>query len=302
VEIRINGEPIQYTIESERTVGEVVKSLESWLSTSGFCITNIQRDKADILKGCDTDPKPISQTELLDITAKPYLDVQYEHLSTLYQYMTLLKRAIEQDNRSLVTDCMRDFPSVYEALKSSLKEQEGDSFSQIEQLKRYVDEYNLTEDDYEKPGETFFTFLESLASIIAGRMNEILQPLNELSKTAYALKEIIPQMTDVSVLLQTGKDNEAMGTILLFIELSEKLIRLYRYITLKEGNFIATIESDGVQFGDFYIEFNKVLNEVIGALAAKDSVLTGDLFEYEVVPRIERLLSFLQVIKDRSEA
>jgi hypothetical protein len=302
VEIRINGEAIQFTIETERTIGDVIRSVEAWLKASGFCVTGIKRDNADITAGGDSDSFPLSRVSLLDFTAKPFLDIQYEQLSTIYQYLTLLKRAIEQENRGLVVECMREFSPVYDGLRTVLGEQEGETSSNAAQLKRYAEEYNLYDQEYERPGDSFFGFIESLADIISGRMNEIMQPLDELRKVAAALKDLIPRIADVSILLQTGKDGEAMGSILRFIELTEKLVRLYQYINLREENAVQTIEMGGERFSDFCKDFNGIFTDITQALSAKDSILIGDLFEYEVAPRIEKLLSFLKLIEARAGA
>ena len=47
---------------------------------------------------------------------------------------------------------------------------------------------------------------------------------------------------------------------------------------------------------DFYQELNGILTELLEAFDAKDSVLIGDLMEYEVAPRLEQLQTFLQEV------
>ena len=41
-------------------------------------------------------------------------------------------------------------------------------------------------------------------------------------------------------------------------------------------------------------ELTPVLRELVAAFDAKDSVLIGDLLEYEVAPRVERLMPLLE--------
>jgi hypothetical protein len=84
-----------------------------------------------------------------------------------------------------------------------------------------------------------------------------------------------------------------MDSILKFIELSQKLIRLYPI--LKENGLVDFTKGniDGMSFGDFYGALNLVLNELSDAFAVEDSVLIGDLLEYEIAPRIEALLTGL---------
>jgi hypothetical protein len=48
--------------------------------------------------------------------------------------------------------------------------------------------------------------------------------------------------------------------------------------------------------GEFYTEMNGHLSELLEAFAAQDSVLIGDLMEYEVAPRLEQLGAALEEI------
>jgi hypothetical protein len=48
----------------------------------------------------------------------------------------------------------------------------------------------------------------------------------------------------------------------------------------------------------FFADFNGILRELLGAFDTKDTVLIGDLLEYEVAPRIELFLSFLREVQN----
>ena len=48
----------------------------------------------------------------------------------------------------------------------------------------------------------------------------------------------------------------------------------------------------GKDYNVFYSELNKVLKELLEAFKLKDSVLIGDLMEYEMAPRLEELKNF----------
>jgi len=55
-----------------------------------------------------------------------------------------------------------------------------------------------------------------------------------MKTAASALKNLIPDISEVSILLQTGKDQQAYSSVIAFIEISETLIRLFS-ILKKEG-------------------------------------------------------------------
>jgi hypothetical protein len=70
-----------------------------------------------------------------------------------------------------------------------------------------------------------------------------------------------------------------------FSELSQNLVRLV--FTISTGK-----ENEDLQ--SFYRELNSVLSELLQAFETRDSVLIGDLMEYEVAPRLGRLRAILQ--------
>jgi hypothetical protein len=76
-----------------------------------------------------------------------------------------------------------------------------------------------------------------------------------------------------------------MDTIVRFSELSQTLVRLVASIFPDNSN---------EKLQAFYQDLNSVLSELLEAFAAKDSVLIGDLMEYEIAPRLEQLRTFLQ--------
>ena len=103
------------------------------------------------------------------------------------------------------------------------------------------------------------------------------------------------RLVDVPVLLQTGNDLRVMETI---NALSNDLYQLYQLLPLMP---IAGIEGqgpevDGVRLADYPTYLSPLLKDLLGALEGKDTILVGDLSEYELAPKIERLGSVLSSI------
>ena len=47
--LTINGDEISYSLESEKTLAEVLQGVQAWLGSAGFVITGIQADGRDLL-------------------------------------------------------------------------------------------------------------------------------------------------------------------------------------------------------------------------------------------------------------
>ena len=59
------------------------------------------------------------------------------------------------------------------------------------------------------------------------------------------------------------------------------------------GLMLVPFLSPDPERGKLLAEFNPVLKELVAAFGTKDSVLIGDLLEYEIAPRMQRLAPLL---------
>ncbi len=101
------------------------------------------------------------------------------------------------------------------------------------------------------------------------------------------------ELKSVSIYLQSGKDNEANKLITSLADLIDNICHTASLSALfpdKFGNLLI----DGKTLPDFFLDFSGILSELEKALETKDSVLTGDLAEYEISPRLEMLAKSLE--------
>lgn len=106
--------------------------------------------------------------------------------------------------------------------------------------------------------------------------------------------KLADELKSVSIYLQSGKDNEANKLITSLADLIDNICHtasLSALFPYKFGNLLI----DGKTLPDFFLDFSGILSELEKALETKDSVLTGDLAEYEISPRLEMLAKSLEV-------
>ncbi len=94
------------------------------------------------------------------------------------------------------------------------------------------------------------------------------------------LREYIPKINDVSILLQTNRGKEAMEVI---ANTSALLTML-----LSATANIESIDRDKLQ--GILNELMNALQELSTGLKSNDTILIGDILEYEVVPKLKTLL------------
>lgn len=132
-----------------------------------------------------------------------------------------------------------------------------------------------------------------LKAIFGERLDELRDPRAEMRKAASLYASHAEELRELPVYLQTGREDRAMKAVLLFIEIFNKVIRIMPLLAA-EGLSVDGIRIEGQELPLFYSSFNEVLRKLSGALEDKDSVLIGDLAEYEVAPRMSEFFGAIE--------
>jgi hypothetical protein len=301
MEITLNNKPFDVTIENEKTLDELISGLTDWLNQSGFEITELRTDDQNLeLYNDNWKNTLLDKIDKLDITAISIQNKYIADLQTIYQYVTLLQNSIAVENNLLISELVSELPFIINALNLFLNKKEYDNLG-LEDLQTLVNELLKDNSDKEILKNNLSQSLNSAAVLLRDRINEVTDPLTEISETAENFQKLIPAIADISVMLQTGDDKKAMDSVLTFIELLEKLIRIFPF--LKESGYTDIMEEsiENETFNEFYKGMNNILMELIEAFNISDSILIGDLMEYEIAPKINTLLDFLKLIKKVKE-
>ncbi len=299
--ITLNSNPFDVTIENEKTLDDLISGLSEWLNKSGYEITGIVQDGRELtLYNGEWSKTLLDSIEELDIKAVSGSDKYISDLQTLYQYITLLHNSIKTGNESLTEDLLSELPFIKSSLDYFFAKKDQTAY-ETQQLQQLIHNFNNKKNDQSTEKEKLILFLQDITLILQNRIKEVTSPFIELHDAAGKLKELVPKISDVSVMLQTGDDRQAMDSVIKFIELSEKLIRIFPF--LKEYGYTditkESIDEEG--FNNFYKEFNGILKELVDAFNINDSILIGDLMEYEVVPRVNKLLDYINLIEKVQE-
>ncbi len=97
--------------------------------------------------------------------------------------------------------------------------------------------------------------------------------------------ELSDMLMELPVKLQAGKDKEASILIGKLADFVEKFCHTATLSALF-ADIYQKINIDGKKINEFFQEFSQILNDFEQAIASKDTVLMGDLAEYEISPRL----------------
>lgn len=299
MEIQINGQVIDFTLENEKNMGQVISGIYDWLGTSGYQITSIDYDDKTIVPDGESTEDwknlPIDSIDILKVTILSRREKHVQDLYTIHQYISLLKKALSAGNLQLVEDLREELFYITEHIDFFL----GFGSRYGAALDELVKKSGVLEGELRPTVKKLIKFCENLLILLSSRISEVTDPFTELKSGARALSNLIPRLSEVSIQLQTGKDQEAMGSVIEFTEISEKLIRLYNGIEDQGFSGLGETQVEDLSFSEFYTQLNEILRELEEAFYSRDSVLIGDLLEYEIVPRSEKLLSFIDALEQK---
>lgn len=298
MEIQVNDQPLHFTLESELTLGEVVRGLEDWLKGSDLVLYSVKHGDRELLN-CPAGEwagKPHSEVDRLIVTVKPAQELRILNLKTVTEFLEMLQRCLSAPNPRLMEQLAGGFPLMVESVQRQLPDPDEGGASELSALAglfagfQAQDARAWTQEARLQAQE----LSENLKARVGRRLQELEQPGAALRSLAGALKGCIEEISEVSILLQGGKDRQAMAAIIRFSELSQSLVRLLS--ALKDEPESRRPELGGKSLEEFYREMNGVLKELVDAFSLKDTVLIGDLMEYEIAPRLEQLRGFLEAV------
>lgn len=284
MEILVNRERLDFRLENESSLGEVIDGLARWLGSGDFAITAIDVNATSYALHDRTawESMELGEVRQLSVEALPRHNADRATVVALLEYFGLLREAISRRDDGILAELAGELPYVRRRLAQFFPALVGPNGT----IAGLDDErLNAGALPSEASAERIRTGVADLIALLTAREREYEDPARELAVTLGRLSAVAPEVVDVPVQLQTGRGQEAMRTI---VKLTELLSRVIRLIPLAE----TCCESVAFDLGGvraFAEELAPVLEEIEDALRAGDTVLVGDLLEYEVAPRLETL-------------
>jgi len=265
MKININGKPLDYTLTNEKTLIEIIAGLEQWLSNSGHRMSELSVD------GQDVNSSMVEEIFKKDINTVKCIEVRTNSIAELTTACIInLKRDINE----------------YEKLNFDEKAKFFDNWKESGQA-RYISEE--MPELYSYFVDTFSTgkiSIETLLSITEEVQREVTEPVKELEKLEPILNEICEKLINLPLNIQTGKDLLAATTIELFSTITEKIIRIFYQLNIQ--GYLLQMEKAKKIAHDF-ISFKNILTELLVAYEKHDTIIIGDLAEYEAAPKLKEL-------------
>ena len=263
MEIIINGKKADITLDKEKTLGNVLSGLDLYISSSGSRIEELYVDglKIDSDKLESVFDNDIKDIQKLEVSIRPWRDLAIEAMGELLVICRDFEKASFQERNDL---------------KSTWEESAAGRFVASD----IVDFNNLIKSSFQ--GEIS---MGNLITITEERLRELIDPVKEILNSELLVKNVKERLEELPLDIQTGKDQRAADTVQLFSQIGEKLFRIY-FIYKTEGLPMDDFPVNDKTAQVFIEDFKVSLNELSSAYASQDTVLAGDVAEYELAPML----------------
>jgi hypothetical protein len=293
VRLTINGEDVSYSLENEKTLGEIVHGIRTWLAAEGFIITGLRADERDILESPDGQwgGAGVDTVATLGVTATHTGDMKVAHWRTVDRWLAMLEEEVVRPPAGTLTG--PGSPDPLEVLLEGLP-QTMEGFAANPFLPPGSDagtRFQAAFSGQAAPAIRSWApevqkeavgLIRLLRSLLQARIDDAAHPRESLSRCAGLLRGSMAELREVSLLLQTGRDKPAMDIVIRFADTVQSLMDVLPFL------------APDPERARLLTELTPVLRELVAAFGSRDSVLIGDLLEYEVAPRLEKIAPLLE--------
>ena len=282
MEIFINDKPVDFRLEGEKTFGGVFEALGAWLQKEGYICSAVRLNGHAVDPAEEPSEIPVAEIERIDVDVVKIGDLPKELLATLHQYLSLVARTLEQPSDSTETppnaaarEALAEYAYVRTSLEHFLMDLLGEpGRAHFQRLDTALAALADRPDPASAVDDATREALEQTISLCEARRHELENPERELAAVMGLVHGMLDSVRDVPVQLQTGKNPQAMQTVVRFTELTAKMLRLLPTIPN-----LRTLVVDEVPVDEHIQGLNQILSELTEAFAAEDAILVGDLVE-----------------------
>ena len=288
--VSVNGTRIELEI-GDSSLGEVLAQVDDLVERTGYVILGLSLDGQPVNPDAlpDLRDKKASGYSSLEIDSIRASELRSRAYAALLEFLGSLREwAGGSESPDSIREGWRTYNDTYSGLLSS------DEHSFLDLMGRDIEALGS---ELSAERGRLVRHAERLEPIFRERLEELVDPAEAMRSTSRLYEAERDNLLEVPVRLQTGKDAEAMRSILLFVEIFNKATRILPELS-RAGAHISELHIDGKPLSEFYESFNTILRQLMEAFETKDAVLIGDLAEYEIVPRMNSFFDAMVGVLD----
>ena len=331
MKILVNEKSIDFTLENESKLGDVIRNLEKWIAQNDNVIRSVRVNNKDLnLENFNNDVNDnesnmkIEEIKTVEIVTSNKIDLAFDAMSTIDEFRNNILRIFETGIEEIIKrndEVLEGIGLIIEALQLSLKilniNAEVVINSRNERLENILSELNKIKKEYERK-YLDEKAVESISSVM-NRMDEYivkiykwgivknypklkLDTTGEIPFIAEILKDIFSvckdtekKFEDIGTNIQVGEDLKAYQGIYSLVGIINEIIDLFKVIKgeiyINDKDLLENFGIEGI-FG----KITKYLKEVEESFYNEDLITIADVIEYELKPLFKKLTESIKEI------
>lgn len=281
--LTIDKKRIDFTLENEKYLHEVIDNVNNWLSENQLIIEKLYINNEDFSKH---DLKVhLDDVNIIDIQTLSFKELNINNLSWIKYFFDRLILAIDKWDIKILDQVKMEIPFVLNHLPSVLsldnKTPENLYSDNISILLKRYNYFKCKEEIVNK--DEINIQLNNIVLLLNERLNEYVNAKEELISSITILESLKHDLQSVSIYLQSGKEDKAALIMNKFTNIFHKILRIINF-NLKNSDI-----TNGNNLDVFTDGLDDILSELLDGYQSQDTVLIGDILEYELSPKIEIL-------------
>lgn len=328
MDIILNGKPLEYEIEAEATVGDLIDGLAGWLHKQGAVIVSARRNGVNFDPMTDSAVRGLSSTgtDRLEFEAQNPRVLVRETMGELGQYLERVARLSpnlgENELTSENLDQLLEGLSWSEDVLKRVEEILRLSYREIEFEGEFLHKHVLRLGDLRDHLREAATArnrpallgilrnaVPSLCHLLSRALPRILEEahlvvpgeevIEELSDLHPQIQSLPQRLEEIAVKISIGDQSRGMEEFGQAVSSLEQAFGLLDRCRKELSITDADLEHEGKSFAERNVELERILQELIEAFERKDRVLIGDLIEYEIAPMTQALAAIMEKMQNR---
>jgi hypothetical protein len=330
----MNRQLLDFDLENEKDLKDILLSLEDWVARNGGIIQKVLVDDIHLPFEVETNDLTIDLNR--DVTSIRKIEIftaakeqhAIETVYTLDEYVRIvLNDYLNAEGIKIYDSIMEGLRLIHEGIKEIVNVLGiNDLFvlgNKNRSLRNILMELRALNEKYEKkyfddegrgtleavmkelldlfPKLIKWGVVKNLGTFPMIQPDKKAQYFIEIVDDFYTtLAEAVELFEKIAENLQVGNDTEALGDIYRITEILDEYILLLRIVQENFEIELDELGTDDTKLEDLFRDILSRLKDVSEALKQGDMISVGDVLEYETRPLFERLVELLGQIKDFS--
>ncbi len=328
MKIQINGHPIDFTLENETTLPQLVDSLAQWARERDLIFTEAWVD--DTRYPVDGMPdKPLENIDTVNCIILSRAELAINSINEATDYCSRVLNFIrDTENGTGVTETditelksgvdwlLETTLRIFTMLGINVEELKfrdrtaADIFKEAKEFRSGLSRGGAADGAALNMGcSTLFTEFRDMLRIALLSENmrrTILLSIDSPDTVLAIIEEITHEIADqvknleeAAIAYQSGKDAEGSAKIERFLDFIYRYFRICHQVNPLFNVDITEITSGGINLADSNAAMNELLNRMLEALEGNDIITLADILEYEMKPAVESLGPFCNGLFNR---